>query len=681
MGSIAHAATPAGRTLVVSLVVTLAFAALLAPASAQDPAHEVWGRVLEEFDVPVFNATVTFVAADGSRAGHTGTDEQGRFRFSDVAGPAKYTLEVAHPCCRDAEQTVYVDETFPAEGLEVWLRPIEEPRSDETALLHGVVTDRSTGEPLADVSVEVSNEFSAEWDGGSGDDYRCCPGYQSFFAITDENGAYEVRVNQGRVHVWIDVEGYDHGRGDFAISEDRRLDIALPPSAPAPATVAGIVKDTDGEPLRFAGVSISPDWRCQGDANSHCVRPEVRYYNETGANEGGMLFEPRRYDWSHGETDEEGRFELPTEDGALLVEAWHAGYVGSPVPISVEAGGTAQVEVVLEKMPPESVRIQGRVVDAVDGTPVGFADVSVSNPRWGSGNHTRTAEDGTFALQTRPGYTILEVSAWESYFVPCAEPTTAFDGNRTSWRECGEQGQRPFGYQTHALVLRPEADSTHQLAIALNRAVRERGAIEGSVLDAATGSPVADAHVGFENFGYSDWQSTQTAADGRFRLDVAAGYGLIRIDANGYYPYPVSVEVEPGATTRVDVALEPGEVRNGGGYGYYRGPYGAPPPPHLEMRAAGGDMGMQVPMPMPTAMTSIGASPVTEDTLDATSDADRSLGDPGEAGTASDVEQDPVGGDGEAAPEAMPVPAAGLGIAAAVALAAALVALGARRRL
>jgi hypothetical protein len=90
----------------------------------------------------------------------------------------------------------------------------------------------------------------------------------------------------------------------------------------------------------------------------------------------------------------------------------------------------------------------------------------------------------------------------------------------------------------------------------------------GAVRDAVTGEPVRGATVGFDRFGN---QSTQTGADGSYRIDLgcptpanpwrAIGTTFMRVSRDGYAtasPYGNRGEFLPSARTqRIDVALQP----------------------------------------------------------------------------------------------------------------------------
>ena len=78
-----------------------------------------------------------------------------------------------------------------------------------------------------------------------------------------------------------------------------------------------------------------------------------------------------------------------------------------------------------------------------------------------------------------------------------------------------------------------------------------RTAIDGRVLDGATGLPVAGAAVA------GGAAEAVSGADGRFSLDVDAGGGALRADRDGYVAAEGAVEVAPGTRRSVLVLLAP----------------------------------------------------------------------------------------------------------------------------
>ena len=76
-----------------------------------------------------------------------------------------------------------------------------------------------------------------------------------------------------------------------------------------------------------------------------------------------------------------------------------------------------------------------------------------------------------------------------------------------------------------------------------------RSRLAGVVVDAATGLPIAGAHL------TAGVETATTTADGRFALDASAGTVTLVISAAGYHPASPVVDVSPGRTVDLEVAL------------------------------------------------------------------------------------------------------------------------------
>ncbi|GAA4452774.1 S8 family serine peptidase [Phytohabitans houttuyneae] len=102
--------------------------------------------------------------------------------------------------------------------------------------------------------------------------------------------------------------------------------------------------------------------------------------------------------------------------------------------------------------------------------------------------------------------------------------------------------------------------------------IGETGTLAGTVTDAATGSPIAGATVTLS--GAADREVT-TGADGKFSTTVPSGDYQVAVSEFGYQTETVSATVTTGATTTVNVALDPlprvtvsGAVTDGSGHGW-----------------------------------------------------------------------------------------------------------------
>lgn len=175
------------------------------PAAGGVDRGMISGRVVDEAERPVTAAEVRYdLPGVAHRIVHT--DDQGRFlldrvrptRFGAQTNPAELT--VRHPAY--VETRVRLDDArpVPANG------PIRiRVRLERGARVVGTLADADTGRPLAGLRVRAL-----------GDDY---PG-QEWFAASDAEGRYELRVPAGRVRVQPQVPA--DARANYYSVEDER---------------------------------------------------------------------------------------------------------------------------------------------------------------------------------------------------------------------------------------------------------------------------------------------------------------------------------------------------------------------------------------------------------------------------------------------------------------------------
>src|SRR5581483_7399558 len=100
--------------------------------------------------------------------------------------------------------------------------------------------------------------------------------------------------------------------------------------------------------------------------------------------------------------------------------------------VEAKAGLTATVDLVLQKLPPDSVVVAGRVTDAQSGNAIPYASVSAENQRWGTYNGTTTDAQGNYEMRIKPDYTILTISAYKYYSPPCQATVEPAKGEATA---------------------------------------------------------------------------------------------------------------------------------------------------------------------------------------------------------------------------------------------------------
>jgi protocatechuate 3,4-dioxygenase beta subunit len=287
--------------------------------------------------------------------------------------------------------------------------------------------------------------------------------------------------------------------------------------------------------------------------------------------------------------------------GEVLVSAYADGFVQNQATATAVAGQTTTVNLRLERLPPDSVVVRGRVTDAASGDPIANADVSLYNPEWGHWNSTRTDAGGAYEFRTKPGYSILTISAYKFYWGPCdyavadspsgAEPAMIAP-------DCSGQ-EREHEYFPRSQSFSAAADETMTIDAELPRAPEPDAEFVGWVVNASSNDGIEGAVVSFYNERTHDWGQAVTDADGSYRIRVHAGYYTIRAYADGHFEQVANAEVASGATKHLDLALQPGESRYGHGCCYTYG--GIEPQPAMGAPDASGEAAGGPPSDSPSA--------------------------------------------------------------------------------
>jgi hypothetical protein len=229
-------------------------------------------------------------------------------------------------------------------------------------------------------------------------------------------------------------------------------------------------------------------------------------------------------------TGPDGSFRLDAVDrGPWWVSAYKEGYA-----IATREGVTMPVEDLTLRLDGFG-GIRGRVVGAAS-KPLGeftvaidrFRPVGVGKPKPGGTGTLMMPSDGRFELSPlAPGHYDLVVTA------PGLAPANLYD-------------------------VEVPADDFAEVEVTMGRG----GRIEGRVTSARTGKPLAMARVGVapgaDTFAFTD-------SSGRFSIDdVGPGRRSLVVTHRGFLTFTFGgVEVAPGATRSVDIALTPTDARAG----------------------------------------------------------------------------------------------------------------------
>jgi len=455
----------------------------------------------------------------------------------------------------------------PATDAQAYSPAPPEERSDEQPprelLLEGTVVGPN-GTAIDDADVEVRDLWISE-DGDR-------KGQARYETTTDENGAFEINVSEGPIGLQIDKFGHQTANLDVEISNDTAIEVPLPEVTGPVVQIHGTVADEEGPPVEDARVAAdrSPNCYEAEDERGH-VCESTKHVRESPDDESQALVdgEPHRVhydgldDYARTQTDQNGEYELLMRPGNIEVDAYRDGYLRAETQVDATTPDE-QVDLELTEIPPNSVTVTGTVTDE-NADPIEDAQVNVANQAWGHHANVRTDEDGTYEVETKPGYTLVRVSADETYYLPCENPR--HDDAKQDEEDCGRQ-TREQGYLSAASSMIAEADETVTHDVSLPAAPSPDARLEGWVVNASSGEAIPNATVSVHNQVTNEHGRAETGEDGSYAIPVRAGYYTIRVHAPGHYPNATNAQVDADETGQVTLQVEPGQARHSCCYAY-----------------------------------------------------------------------------------------------------------------
>lgn len=204
-------------------------------------------------------------------------------------------------------------------------------------------------------------------------------------------------------------------------------------------------------------------------------------------------------------TGSDGGYSLTVSAGVYVLRVKAAGYQDYVETVDLSAGGTFTKDVRLFKAP-QSV-IQGSVKDAY-GNPIPQATVTAD------GYTCTTDADGNFVLTVPPKVYVVTVS-------------------KSGWR-------------TASQTVDASTAGTYPVSFTLTPA---QSTIQGTVTDAATGEPIADAKITVNAF------STTSNSNGSFVLTVPPAVYEMTVEKEGYVTWKQTVDVSTPAPYIINVSL------------------------------------------------------------------------------------------------------------------------------
>ncbi len=435
----------------------------------EDHVGDIEGRVVSVEQERVEGARVA-LSGEGFEA-TTFTDADGHYLFSDVpVTEAGFTLTVEARGFDTVVETVAVlpDRT---QRVDVVL----DYEGDQELVVGRVLDIR--GLPLPGAVVTVS-------------------GAQGMWT-TNLNGAFRIKHDavEGHRDITVSLRGYTTLTTSVDVPDRgfARVDVTLTTDGSGGAETLWVLvtEMTSGSPLQDVTVSVE-------------------------AHEGS---------WA---TDARGLAVIITEglDGLHFVRAWRDGCSLSQAPVELEDGGSGSVSLMVAESS-TATNLEGTVIDALTGVPVGLARVTLSVP--GLERATVSGEDGAFRLHTLPpGITVTVTASAEGYVDSTTELVL---------RE----------YEPNVVVLEMQSLQLHVVDIAVR------------VVDAQTGGFVPSVHVtvwddGFRRVGRTD----ELGALRMSQVPVEGGRVLFLLQHQRYAAQSGERVLGPGArSVTIEATLTP----------------------------------------------------------------------------------------------------------------------------
>ncbi len=389
--------------------------------------------------------------------------------------------------------------------------------NQNTGSIQGIVSDVSTGNPIAGASVSVAGNRS--YDGEN----------SPRFTETDSTGYYILDgVSAGSTEIYTEKDGYIFSnQGVQVVANDTiEADISLtpvpppppPPPPPAQGDISGTVTDAStGNPIAGASVSVTSN-----GANNYSYG----------------------WGWAKTSTDSNGNYLLTgISAGSTLVYAQAPGYLTGYQRIGVIANSTTIANLSLTAIvQPSKGTVQGTITDATTGLPITGAYVYASSS-------SQQSEDGDGPDCNNGGSQYAETDSTGFYTL-----SDLIAGNYNIIASAN-------GYQSQTQPATVTGNNTTIVNFALQSQVTTSGSITGTVSDASTGNPIVGAFV-FVSIGAQNWYGNlgylkaQTDSTGTYEIDgVPSGNQVVKTSATGYEYSVQTVTIVANDTVIANFAL------------------------------------------------------------------------------------------------------------------------------
>ncbi|WP_281658304.1 carboxypeptidase regulatory-like domain-containing protein [Halobacillus sp. Cin3] len=429
----------------------------------EDPAS-INGTVTDINGMPIQGASVRVVDRNGTVVGIGFTSADGAFAIGNLP-PGSYTL-----IFRAAGFGDFVTGVILSQGEATVVDAVLEAFAGTVT---GIVFDTRTDLPVAGARLEVR---------------RLEDGSTTIVTGTssDSAGAYIVRgLSPGVYTITASVTGYGTNIVTVVVETGETERINIPLSSLS-GGVEGQILDAAGDPLAEQGISI-------------------QVYDNDGKLVEAVLADPS------------GNFaveNLSLGEYVLVISA--PGYGTAAVEVSIVAGQTLEVTIILEEDPGT---LSVSVTDAETGDPVTGASVTVALPDGTVVGAGTTDSNGDGLITGLPPGELNVFTSKENYIVDLQ-------------------------------IVEIDPNVVLELSVSLDPI--PLGRVIGQVADERTTAPIAGAEVDLINSDGVTIASTTTDQDGLFRFeDVPSGTYRLRMTRPGYEADTITIEVVEGETTYV----------------------------------------------------------------------------------------------------------------------------------
>ncbi|MHB8632472.1 MAG: carboxypeptidase-like regulatory domain-containing protein [Thermoplasmatota archaeon] len=470
---------------------------------------------------------------------------------------------------------------------------------NHTGFLAGAITVNVTGDSSQDMTLGAKEVFAygAVVDpSGRGVAYAyvnfCC----SAATKSGPDGSFNVTVAAGEHSLDVSAPGYDAASYQVFVDGSHPLRMTLQRQPPQNADLQGTVTDQYGHAAASVVIQVSggccpPPSPCPPGAMCANMRP---YYGGSNTTT----------------TNGDGSYEVHVQAGTVSLSVNDARFAAYYDTVEVAAGQTVNHDISLQRFPPKTAHITGRIVDGETHAGLPGASLSVDSPAYGisecggggtimyasagqatmsasgapqggpgmvpqsapppgappatpmpmmpyNGCALRVAPDGTFEGNVTPGYAIVRVYLQEQ----CQ--TTQNEGGQPT-QTCGPE------YLPFAMTLQLPANATTALTLPMQARPGPDATLSGYLVDNATLHGIPLGEVTFSNEESYGYGMAATDGDGSYRVLLRSGYHSVTVYQNGYLHWEGTVDVHPGNNS-LDILLTPGKDVGGCCFGMMKG--------------------------------------------------------------------------------------------------------------